>query len=56
MKINAVAWMFGVWVNEGLCSRDEPFPRTQCSIFRNIIEEITKKDSETDAETMLRQC
>ena len=52
MKINAVAWMFGVWVNEGLCSRDEPFPRTQCSIFRNIIEEITKKDSEMT----LRQC
>ena len=47
MKINAVAWMFGVWVNEGLCSRDELFPRTQCSILQNIIEEITENNSET---------
>ena len=47
MKINAVAWMFGVWVNEGLCSRDELFPRAQCRIFQNIIEEITKEKSET---------
>ena len=52
MKINAVAWMFGVWVNEGLCSREELFPRTQCSFFQSIIEEITGKDTETT----LRQC
>ena len=46
MKINAVAWMFGVWVNEGLCSRDELFPRTQCRIFQSIIEEIAENNSE----------